>query len=153
MVQIRRRHVRHAGRWERTARAEEVAAMRLTGICIVTRDVGRLRRFYTEVLRTAAEGDDTFTALATEGAAVSLFTEHGMERMAPGSMAGTGCGRSTLEIEVDDVDGEYERLKKLGVDVVKPPTTQPWGRRSVWFRDPDGNMVNFYATVEPGDGR
>ena len=31
--------------------------------------------------------------------------------------------------------------------IVKPPTTQPWGRRSVWFRDPDGNIVNFYADV------
>ncbi|HKW35048.1 MAG TPA: nuclear transport factor 2 family protein [Candidatus Acidoferrum sp.] len=27
---------------------------------------------------------------------------------------------------------------------VKPPTTQPWGTRSVYFRDPDGNLVNFF---------
>jgi catechol 2,3-dioxygenase-like lactoylglutathione lyase family enzyme len=28
---------------------------------------------------------------------------------------------------------------------VKPPTTQPWGTRSLYFRDPDGNLIDFYA--------
>jgi hypothetical protein len=31
---------------------------------------------------------------------------------------------------------------------VKPPTTQSWGRRSIWFRDPDGNNVNFFAPAQ-----
>jgi catechol 2,3-dioxygenase-like lactoylglutathione lyase family enzyme len=121
--------------------------MRVNGISIVTEDVARLRDFYTAVLRTTAGGDDTFTALRTNGATLSLFVRAGMEAMAPGSMRGAGTGAFTLEVEVDDVDGEYERLAALDVTFVKPPTTQPWGRRSVWFRDPDGNIVNFYANV------
>ncbi len=44
---------------------------------------------------------------------------------------------------MDDVDAEYERLAGLGIEVVKPPTTQPWGVRSAWFRDPDGNLLNL----------
>jgi hypothetical protein len=31
-----------------------------------------------------------------------------------------------------------------GARSLKPPTTQPWGRRSLWLRDPDGNIVNLY---------
>jgi catechol 2,3-dioxygenase-like lactoylglutathione lyase family enzyme len=27
----------------------------------------------------------------------------------------------------------------------KPPTTQPWGTRFIYFRDPDGNLVDFYT--------
>lgn len=123
--------------------------MRFDGICIVTGDLQRLRAFYARVLGAKAQGDDAFAALAVEGAALSFFTEEGMEAMAPGSMAGTGSGRYTLEFRVDDVDREHERLKTLGAVVVKPPTTQPWGRRSVWFRDPDGNIVNFYADAPP----
>jgi len=45
------------------------------------------------------------------------------------------------------VDREYERLKAWNVEVLKPPTTQPWGLRSVWFCDPQGNRINFYAHV------
>src|SRR6266498_1729449 len=124
------------------------AKMRFNGICLVTRDVLRLRSFYAAILQVDAEGDDTFTMLSTQGAASSIFTEEGMERMAPGSMQDSGCGRYTLEFEVEEVDREFERLQALDVIFVKPPTTQTWGRRSVWFRDPDGNIINFFAGVD-----
>jgi catechol 2,3-dioxygenase-like lactoylglutathione lyase family enzyme len=55
-----------------------------------------------------------------------------------------------LVIEVADVDAAYERLKALDVAFVKLPATHPWGARSTWFRDPDGNIVDFYATVTQG---
>jgi len=122
--------------------------MRFNGICLVTRDVLRLRSFYTAILQVEAERDDMFTMLSTQGAALSIFAEEGMERMAPGSMQDSGCGRYTLEFEVEDVDREFERLKALDVIFVKPPTTQTWGRRSVWFRDLDGNIINFFARVD-----
>ena len=122
--------------------------MRFNGICLVTRDVLRLRSFYAAILQVEAEGDGMFTMLSTQGAALSIFAEAGMERMAPGSMQDSGCGRYTLEFEVEDVAREFERLKVLDVIFVKPPTTQTWGRRSVWFRDPDGNIINFFASVD-----
>jgi catechol 2,3-dioxygenase-like lactoylglutathione lyase family enzyme len=120
---------------------------RFNGICIITRDVRRLREFYHAVLQIDAQGDDAFVTFSTPGAALSFFSVQGMESMAPGSMTGAGTGGYTLEFEVVNVDEEYARLTALGVVVVKPPTTQPWGRRSVWFRDPDGNIVNFYTNV------
>ena len=123
---------------------------RFNGICIVTRDVRRLHDFYRDVLQVESEGEDVFIVFSTEGAELSLFTEQGMEQMAPGSMKVAGHGGYTLEFEVEDVDREYERLTNVSIPIVKPPTTQPWGRRSVWFRDPDGNIVNFYANVAGG---
>jgi catechol 2,3-dioxygenase-like lactoylglutathione lyase family enzyme len=123
---------------------------RFNGICIVTRDVRRLHNFYRDVLQVESQGEDVFVAFSTEGAELSLFTEQGMEQMAPASMKGAGHGSYTLEFEVEDVDKEYERLIDMDIPVVKPPTTQPWGRRSVWFRDPDNNIVNFYADVDVG---
>ncbi len=27
------------------------------------------------------------------------------------------------------------------------PTTMPWGNRSLLFRDPDGNLINFFTPV------
>jgi catechol 2,3-dioxygenase-like lactoylglutathione lyase family enzyme len=52
-----------------------------------------------------------------------------------------------LEFRVADPDGEYARLQGIVKTWVKPPTTQPWGTRSIYFRDPDGNLVNFFAVV------
>jgi uncharacterized glyoxalase superfamily protein PhnB len=43
------------------------------------------------------------------------------------------------------VDAEYPRVAALGVEWVMPPTTQPWGNRSMIFRDPAGNLVNVFS--------
>ena len=120
---------------------------RFNGICLVTPDVIRLRDFYRTVLDVEGEGTESFVQLKTSGAVISIFCESGMERMAPGSMRNHGHGGYTIEFEVEDVDAEYERLMDLRVPIVKMPSTQTWGRRSVWFRDPAGNIINFYSNV------
>lgn len=118
---------------------------KFNSICIITNDVPGLRDFYQTILDIAPEGDDAFVTFSMPGAKLSLFSAPGLEEMVPGLMDAPGTGRCFLEFEVEDVDEENERLKTLNVMVVKPPTTQPWGVRSVWFRDSDGNLVNFYA--------
>ena len=44
----------------------------------------------------------------------------------------------------DDVDAEYQRIAGLGVERVAPLATQPWGNRSMIFKDPAGNLVNVF---------
>lgn len=121
--------------------------MKLTGICLITKNVPGLAGFYKTVLNAELEGDDTHIEVLTDGAGLAIFSEEGMEGMAPGSMRGAGAGNCTLMFEVADVDGEYQRMKELGVHFVKLPETHPWGARSFWFRDPDGNVVDFYGKV------
>ena len=50
-----------------------------------------------------------------------------------------------LQGAMADVDAEYPRVATLGVEWVMPPTTQPWGNRSMVFRDPAGNLVNVFS--------
>ena len=121
--------------------------IRFNGICLITRDVRRLRDFYAAALQSKGEGDDGFGYVAVEGATLSFYTEQGTEQLAPGSTNGIGRGGFTIEVQVDDVDREYARMVEMGAPVVKPPTTQPWGWRSAWFRDPDGNILNLAAPV------
>jgi len=116
--------------------------------CLITQDVSRLHAFYQNVLQIQTGGDAHFVAFEPVGVPLTLFHTEGMEQMAPGSMQGAGIGNVVLEFEVEDVDEEYARLLALSIPIVKPPTTQPWGLRSVWFRDPDGNIVNFFAAVK-----
>ena len=121
--------------------------VKFVGICLVTNNVPVLVDFYTKVLGVEAEGDDVHAVLSTEGAGIAIFSTEGMESMAPGSMQGAGCGSFSTMFEVEDVDAEYERLKALDVEFVMLPTTHPWGARSFWFRDPDGNIVDFFSNL------
>ncbi|MBN1875620.1 MAG: VOC family protein [Anaerolineae bacterium] len=121
--------------------------MKFSGICLVTHNVSVLADFYTRILGVKAEGDDVHVELNTEGANIAIFSVEGMEDMAPLSTQGAGYGSVTLMFEVEDVDVEYERLKTLGVEFVKLPATYSWGSRSLWFRDPDSNIIDFYTVL------
>ena len=123
--------------------------MKLTHTCIITEDVGRLRSFYQEVLQIEPLGEGAYVEFPTEAGTLSLFSLEGLEKLAPGSMQGASNNTAMLEFHVEDVDKEYERLKQMSIEWMKPPTTQPWGNRSIWFRDPDGNPLNLYTRVNP----
>ena len=122
--------------------------MEFIGICLITKNVPALAEFYTKVLDVEAEGDDVHVELKTEGAALAIFSIEGMEGMAPLSTQDAGYGSFTIGFRVKNVDSEYERLKKLDVEFVKLPTTHPWGARSLWFRDPDNNIVDFMSAPD-----
>ena len=46
------------------------------------------------------------------------------------------------------MEREYARLKGFQVEWVQELTTQPWGHRTFYVRDPDGNLLNSHMTVE-----
>jgi hypothetical protein len=43
----------------------------------------------------------------------------------------------------------HKELADVVTEWVNGPTTMPWGNRSLLFRDPDGNLVNFFTPVTP----
>jgi len=118
-----------------------------TGTSVITDDVPTLAAFYAAVLDADVEGAAPFARVTVPGAVLSFFATQEMESMVPGVMSDAVSGRFTLEFRVADVDARHERLPAQGIEIIKPPTTQPWGRRSVWLRDPDGNIVNLYQEV------
>lgn len=118
----------------------------LVNTCVVTQDVKRLVGFYEPILRLKAKwsGDD-YAEFATGVGVLAIFSFSAQEKYIPGSAEAAMNRAVILEFKVGDVDAEYRRLKKFVKTWVKGPTTQPWGTRSVYFRDPDGNLVDLYA--------
>ena len=54
---------------------------------------------------------------------------------------------SRSRLRVDDVDRCADELTRHGVDLLEPPTNQPFGHRTLFFRDPDGNLLEVYAEI------
>ena len=46
-----------------------------------------------------------------------------------------------------EVDLCYDQLVAKGVKILEPPTDQPRGHRTVYFADPEGNMLEVYAEI------
>ena len=59
----------------------------------------------------------------------------------------------TMEISFDvpcfaDVDKEYERAVSMGAKPVFAPTTEPWGQRTCYVADPEGNLIEISSFIE-----
>jgi len=117
----------------------------LTNVCLITTNVTRLVNFYEKVLGMKAQwSGDQYAELRTGIGVLAIFSADAEEKYIPGSANAVSNRSAILEFRVTDVDQEYARLQPLVTLWVKRPTTQPWGTRSVYFRDPDGNLVDLY---------
>jgi predicted enzyme related to lactoylglutathione lyase len=127
--------------------------MRLVQSRIVTDDVEGLAAFYASLLGVSVTLNEYYVEVpagpVTMGFSKRRFTEYREDQRCP--EAGARRDEVILDFHVEDVDAEYERIAGLcGVTVVTPPTTQPWGSRSMIFRDPGGNLVNVFSRANDG---
>lgn len=128
--------------------------MELVQSRIVTDDVEQLAAFYARLVGVPVTLNEYYVEVPAGTMSVGFskrrYTEY--HRNSPAA-ATDGAGEGVqdrrpeviLDFLVDDADAEYERVKALGVEWVLPPTTQPWGNRSMIFRDPEGNLVNVFS--------
>lgn len=123
----------------------------LSSVRIVTEDVPRLSGFYSQITGIQATGDpNTYVEIAFPGGATLAICSQAAIDQFNGSVTSPAQNRSMLlEFAVDDVDAQRRRLEPLVIDWAQQPTDQPWGNRAMLFRDPDGNIVNFFTVTQP----
>ncbi|MDT5081384.1 MAG: hypothetical protein QOJ80_6021 [Mycobacterium sp.] len=122
--------------------------MELVSIRMITDDLERVVQFYEQVTGvTAVRYLPVFAELALPSFTLAIGHTQTTRLFGEGSARPADNHSVIIEFKVDDVDGEYERLKPIVSEWVQPPTTMPWGNRSILFRDPDGNLVNFFTPV------
>ena len=52
-----------------------------------------------------------------------------------------------FRVAPDEVERCYQELVARGVAIAEPPTDQPRGHRTVYFFDPEGNLLEVYAEI------
>jgi catechol 2,3-dioxygenase-like lactoylglutathione lyase family enzyme len=126
--------------------------MNLVSTRIITEDVKQLVAFYEQITGiTAIHYTEDFAKLVTPTAALAIGSTRTLQFFGGDAVAQAAKNRSVIiEFQFDDVDTVYEKIELLIEPyLVHQPKTMPWGNRSLLFRDPDGNLVNFFTIVTP----
>ena len=125
------------------------ARLELVQSRIVTEDVEAMAGFYAKLVGAEVTVNEFYVEVPAGAMSVGFskcrFTEEHAARTGCSTSLSARAGETILDFVVDDVDAEYPRIAALGVEWVLPPTTQPWGRRSMIFRDPEGHLVNLLS--------
>jgi catechol 2,3-dioxygenase-like lactoylglutathione lyase family enzyme len=119
-------------------------------IRIITEDVQRLTGFYEQATgHQATWGNENFAEIGTAAGTLAIASTRTVPVFAPGAARGADNHSIIIEFLVDDVDAVHQQLTGFVEEFVNQPTTMPWGNRSLLFRDPDGNLVNFFTPITP----
>lgn len=120
----------------------------LVSVRIITADIKRLVQFFEDATGiTAKWATDDFAELSSESFTLAIGSTRTLAFFGEGVAEPATNKSMIIEFLVENVDDNYEIIKGLTSEIVQKPTTMPWGNRSLLFRDPDGNLINFFTPV------
>jgi catechol 2,3-dioxygenase-like lactoylglutathione lyase family enzyme len=130
--------------------------MRLDGFGIFVEDMASMVRFYRDVLGfEIKEAEDTSNVyLVKDGTLFLLYGRKDFEKMTGRKyeyVKGFN-GHSEIALYVDtfdEVDEAFKRIVENGGKAVLEPTTEPWGQRTCYIADPEGNLIEIGSWDKP----
>lgn len=119
-------------------------AMKLDGFGIFVKDMPAMVRFYRDVLGFDIKEDEQASNvfLKKDGTLFLLYRRTDFEKMAhrPFRYADGISGHAEIALSVENHAAVDEAFRKV---VALEPTTEPWGQRTCFIADPEGNLIEI----------
>ena len=130
--------------------------MKLDGFGLFVMDMGTMIRFYRDVLGfEIQESEDTSNVyLVKDGTLFLLYGRGDFEKMTSRKyeyVKGLN-GHTEMALYVDtfeEVDQTFAQVVAKGAVPVLAPETEPWGQRTCFIADPEGNLIEIGSFNRP----
>lgn len=130
--------------------------MRLDGFGLLVNDMGTMIRFYRDVLGfEIKEKEDTSNVyLVKDGTLFLLYGRNDFETMTHRKYEYLKEVNGHFEIALyvdtfEEVDIEFHKAVSKGAEPILEPTTEPWGQRTCYIADPEGNLIEIGSFNRP----
>lgn len=130
--------------------------MRLDGFGLFVEDMPKMIRFYRDVLGfEIQESEDTGNVyLIKDGTLFLLYGRKDFEKMTSRKYEYVKGNNGHFEIALyvdtfEEVDEEYKKVISKGAVSILEPTTEPWGQRTCYIADPEGNLIEIGSFNKP----
>lgn len=132
--------------------------MRLDGFGLFVEDMAVMIRFYRDVLgfeiKENEDADNVY--LVKDGTLFLLYERKNFEKMTSRKYEYVKGFNGHFEIALyvdtfEQVDTEYKKAIEKGAKGVLEPTTEPWGQRTCYIADPEGNLIEIGSFNKPFD--
>lgn len=130
--------------------------MKLDGIGLFVNDMAAMIRFYRDVLGfEIKESEDAINVcLIKDGTLFMLYERKNFETMTSRKYEYVNGFNGHFEIALyvdtfDEVDKQFKEVTGKGAVPVLEPTTEPWGQRTCYVADPEGNLIEIGSFNKP----
>jgi lactoylglutathione lyase len=118
-------------------------------VVLFVRDMAPMKKFYTEVLHFPVYRelfDGGWVEFNVGSTLLALSRRNGLFPDAPPA-PGNACIQFAFRVAPSEVGKCAEALTAQGIELVHPVTDQPFGHRTLFFRDPESNIIEIYADI------
>ena len=130
--------------------------MRLDGFGLFVDDMPTMVRFYRDVLGfEIKEGENAVNVyLIKDGTLFMLYERKNFEKMTSRKYEYLKGFNGHFEIALyvdtfEEVDAQYANAIAKGAQSVLEPVTEPWGQRTCYIADPEGNLIEIGSFNRP----
>ncbi len=115
---------------------------------IFVRDMAAMRRFYQDILGFALSRELSPGWIEYRVGANTLALARPSRTAADAPTSdGSAALQLAFKVSAAEVDQCADELVRQGVNLISPPTDQTFGHRTLFFRDPDGNLLEVFADI------
>ena len=130
--------------------------MKLDGFGLFVNDMAEMIHFYRDVLGFEIKEDENTSNvyLVKDGTLFLLYGRNDFEKMTSRKyeyLKGIN-GHFEIALYVDtfeEVDIEYHKVISKGATPILEPVTEPWGQRTCYIADPEGNLIEIGSFNKP----
>ena len=127
--------------------------LKLNAVGLFVNDMETMVSFYRDVMGMKTDwAGDANAELHSDNTRLIMFSRKNFEEMTARNYTYPSRLNGTVELAFDvadfaEVDTEYARVINAGATAVFSPTDEPWGQRTSYVADPDGNLIEISSFV------
>jgi catechol-2,3-dioxygenase len=123
------------------------AIRNLDYVVLLCQDMASMRKFYHELLGFPIYREWGKWVEMQVGAVLLTLRPRGRPYDGPALPSKTAAGQLAFRVSPGEVESCYRELLRRGISVLQPPKSESYGHKTLFFKDPEGNILEIYADI------
>ena len=123
------------------------AIRQLDYVVLLCDDIQRMKQFYHEIMEFPIYRDWGSWIEMRVGSVLLALRHRDRPYDGPSFQPRSAAVQLAFRVTPAEVDMCYAELRAHAVEIVEPPISKDYGHKTLFFKDPEGNVLEIYADI------